>query len=801
MTQTVWNLSFFNCLRVSSRADCEGSLCREDREGDKMRGWRRGIALLLACAMLVGTIPQISVSAKAKVKLNRSSVTLYVGKTATLQVKNYKKKVKWSCQKKSILQVKSSGKVKAKIKGKKAGTTKVYAKVGSKKLSCKVTVKKKKTTSKAPTAGNVSTPSATPKITVKPVSTPSARQKYLGDQSVIFREEEGRHWLYFSVKLSDNKTRAVYDGTIEVTIVNVDGDTVYRKTRDFTAKNYTKKVQDSDGTTGFLCGIAIENGEIEPGSSEMGTVYYSVSLTDGTWFSKKSKSIAHLPVIKLEETPIPYITKAPVKTPVGTETATQLPTGTPVQTPSATPQPTPTATVPPSRDQRLEEALKQLETAIQSSEDEDAEGNACLCYRGFQGEIYRIRLEEENQILYIMMRVNEEYIETLYLYNQPCYSNCTQVVYQSSSETTGESATAFGSMETGKVLGTKNDNWLVMGSMESSQIIDSANDCLEQSYAGWQRILSRQDICMQDLGFDSLGQNQPVQVDSRYPLERTRTVSDARRALSGYLKKYGMQLETEQQQISFEENGYTYAISYEEKTGRYCFSVLEQESGSRLNLDFAGKETMDVRLEYEDGNARAYAAASVDLGSLTGQEISFEVAVAQEDTSSSAAYEKQGNVFLQKGLGNWQRLLKCVDLTMKEIGFTGMENDGSEITPEPMETVAPTPIPMLTAEPTPTTEPEPTATSTPVSTATVPTLETEKPVVSTPEVVSPPAVVTSAGIYTGRLQSMEGGDRKAPAFSQLFIPFLYPGSRRHVDVFVQQGGVARLEYLLTKYQL
>jgi endo-1,4-beta-xylanase len=88
--------------------------------------------------------PSQSMAKKTKVKLNKKKVTLYVGKSVRLKVKGTKKKAKWKSSSKKVATVSSKGTVKAKKKGK----AKITAKVGKKKLVCRVTVKnKKKTTS------------------------------------------------------------------------------------------------------------------------------------------------------------------------------------------------------------------------------------------------------------------------------------------------------------------------------------------------------------------------------------------------------------------------------------------------------------------------------------------------------------------------------------------------------------------------------------------------------------------------------------------------------------------------------
>ena len=83
---------------------------------------------------------QLSVqSAKTKLKLNKSSVTITVGKTVTLKatVTGKKGTVKWSSSKKSVAMVSPRGVV----TGKKKGTATITAKVNGVKKTCKVTVK------------------------------------------------------------------------------------------------------------------------------------------------------------------------------------------------------------------------------------------------------------------------------------------------------------------------------------------------------------------------------------------------------------------------------------------------------------------------------------------------------------------------------------------------------------------------------------------------------------------------------------------------------------------------------------
>lgn len=96
----------------------------------------RQLIMLFVLLIGFGSVPATAYGAAAP-KLNKTSVTLTVGKTTQLKVKNTKKKVKWSTTKKSVCTVTNKGLVKAK----KKGTAYVKAKVGTKTLKCKVTVK------------------------------------------------------------------------------------------------------------------------------------------------------------------------------------------------------------------------------------------------------------------------------------------------------------------------------------------------------------------------------------------------------------------------------------------------------------------------------------------------------------------------------------------------------------------------------------------------------------------------------------------------------------------------------------
>ncbi|SDW68403.1 Protein of unknown function [Lachnospiraceae bacterium KHCPX20] len=102
-----------------------------------MKTFKKGIALVMALAVVFCAVPAIN--AKAAVKLNNTKATIYAGNTLQLKL-NGTKKVKWSTSDKKVATVSKKGLVKGVKAGKATITaTDVSAK---KKYTCKVTVKK-----------------------------------------------------------------------------------------------------------------------------------------------------------------------------------------------------------------------------------------------------------------------------------------------------------------------------------------------------------------------------------------------------------------------------------------------------------------------------------------------------------------------------------------------------------------------------------------------------------------------------------------------------------------------------------
>ena len=105
-----------------------------------MNKLKKILCMLMALLMVLTVINTTDVSASVRPKLNKKKVTIYVGKTFNLKIKNYKEKVKWFSEDKRIATVNKKGKVTAK----KEGTVTICATVSNFVLLCKVKVKRKK---------------------------------------------------------------------------------------------------------------------------------------------------------------------------------------------------------------------------------------------------------------------------------------------------------------------------------------------------------------------------------------------------------------------------------------------------------------------------------------------------------------------------------------------------------------------------------------------------------------------------------------------------------------------------------
>lgn len=98
---------------------------------------RIGILFCMMLFVFVAVFQNATSVNAASVKLNRKQVTMYVGESLQLTLKNATKKITWSTSAPKVATVSKKGKVKAK----KSGTAIITAKCDKKKYQCKITVR------------------------------------------------------------------------------------------------------------------------------------------------------------------------------------------------------------------------------------------------------------------------------------------------------------------------------------------------------------------------------------------------------------------------------------------------------------------------------------------------------------------------------------------------------------------------------------------------------------------------------------------------------------------------------------
>ncbi len=205
------------------------------------------IAFLILALCISSGIGVVQTNAAGKVKLNKTKVSLMVGKTVTLKLKGTKKKVKWISKNKSVATVSAKGKVKAK----KVGSTKIIAKVSGKKYSCKVTVTQKKpvpqrtkrpevkynpvleptfTPEPKPTTESTVTPESTP--TTEPTATLEPAQKtYTFRYDSLLEEHYQKHGVEMGFATKEDYVAAanvvIYSPDALHKLEAEDGDDVY----------------------------------------------------------------------------------------------------------------------------------------------------------------------------------------------------------------------------------------------------------------------------------------------------------------------------------------------------------------------------------------------------------------------------------------------------------------------------------------------------------------------------------------------------------------------------------------------
>ena len=135
---------------------------------------KKCLAWILTTTMLLTGMPVQHIQASQTVKLSNTKITLKVGTSKTLTLKNNKKKTTWKIVSgKKYVRLKNKKKSSVIIAAVKPGKAKVQAKAGKKKYTCIVTVKNKTTpnVSESPDATIIVPVTQNPVTSLNPAAT------------------------------------------------------------------------------------------------------------------------------------------------------------------------------------------------------------------------------------------------------------------------------------------------------------------------------------------------------------------------------------------------------------------------------------------------------------------------------------------------------------------------------------------------------------------------------------------------------------------------------------------------------
>lgn len=232
----------------------------------------RLIALALCLMMATPSIlpntgiETVQAATKSKIKLNHTKKTIYEGDTFKLKISGTTKKVTWSSSNKKVATVTSKGVVKGVNGGSSKRTCTITAKVGGKKYTCKVTVKK-----------------YTPEVSYAYI------RKMEHDNNVI------RYYLELLDQRYDPMTA---DGNVDLRMVN-NGKTVYQGTVKFAASDFEYILADVYyGYTYAVC-VEIPVSDITPGIKSSGDVYFSVYGDDYS-LQTNDQAVDYLPQVQVD---------------------------------------------------------------------------------------------------------------------------------------------------------------------------------------------------------------------------------------------------------------------------------------------------------------------------------------------------------------------------------------------------------------------------------------------------------------------------------------------------------------------
>lgn len=297
------------------------------------RNLKKIFSIFLAVALLLSSIISFNTESvnAATPKLNKTKITLAVGKSTNLKVSGTNKKVKWSTSEKTIVTVSQKGKV----TGKNAGTATITAKVGKQSFQCKVTVKATLNRKTATIAKNGSIKLSLKGAIVKSFNSSNKKIATVSKEGKVVAKRKGKATI--TVVDTNGKKYickiTVEDPSLNKTSVTLQVNQNYR----LKLNGNTQKISWSSSDES----VAYVNSKGQVTAYSEGTAVITAKVGNKKFKCKIKVKAKELP----EATPTPEPTETP--TPEPTATPTPEPTATPIPWYPDYPDPTPEPTATP----------------------------------------------------------------------------------------------------------------------------------------------------------------------------------------------------------------------------------------------------------------------------------------------------------------------------------------------------------------------------------------------------------------------------------------------------------------------
>lgn len=321
------------------------------RQANMKRNLKKIFSIFLAVALLLSSIISFNTESvnAATPKLNKTKITLAVGKSTNLKVSGTNKKVKWSTSDRTIVTVSEKGRV----TGKNVGTAIITAKVGKKNLQCKVTVKVALNRTKAVIAKNDYVKLALKGATVKKFTTSNKKIATVSKNGKVVGKRKGRATI---TAIDNNGKKYTCKVTVEDPSLNKKKVTLQEN------QNYRLKL---NGNTQKITWSSSDENIASVNSKGLVTAHSEgmavITASVGNKNFKCRIIVEKEEIPETTPTPEPSVEPTATPTPEPTPTPTSIPwypsepepvrpTATPTPTPTETPAPIPTETPTPIPD-------------------------------------------------------------------------------------------------------------------------------------------------------------------------------------------------------------------------------------------------------------------------------------------------------------------------------------------------------------------------------------------------------------------------------------------------------------------